>query len=47
MQLLTCYWKVRGMPGDAMDLISHIDPRADVGRRGRVTTLSDPRDDRR
>jgi len=35
------------MPSDAMDLISHIDPSADVGRWGRVTTLSNPHDDRR
>lgn len=47
LQLPACYWKVSEMPSDAMDLISHIDPSADVGRWRRVMTLSDPRDDRR
>lgn len=32
LQLQAYYWKVREMPSDAMDLISHIDPSADVGR---------------
>lgn len=47
LQLPACYWKVSEMPSDAMDLISHIDPSADVGWWRRVMTLSDPRDDRR